>query len=308
MRPRWGRRDERDRGGLDNGARARDGSDVVTAAGDAKTIDIDAAAALVPDGARIALGGGGALMRRPMAFARALARRRARDLHVFHMLAGVETDLLIAARAVASTNCAYVGLLEHGQAPAFQRAARAGEIEVNEYSEFMYIAGLRAADLGIPFIPWRTPWGSETVERLGIATVEDPYSDAVLLAVPATELDVAVIHVERADADGYVELPDQPDLIWDYDYLIARVAKTTIVCAEKVEPLRDPARVAVVGREVAHVVEAPGGAWPTGLHPRYEPDADHLTDVYLPAAAAGGEAFGEYASRYVRRGRDGRDG
>jgi glutaconate CoA-transferase subunit A len=242
-----------------------------------KLTTLEAAASLVPDGARIAFGGGGALMRRPMAFARELVRRGVSGLNVFHMLGGIETDLLIGAGAVASTNCAYLGLLEHGQAPAFQRAAREGALTVNEYSEFMYIAGLRAAELGLPFIPWKTPWGSDMVERLGIKTVNDPYSDAVLLAVPATE----------------------PDLIWDYDYLVAKVAKTTIVCAEEISPPRDPARVAIVGREVTHVVEAPGGAWPTGLHPRYGPDTAHVVDVYLPAAAEGADGLSAYFDEFV---------
>jgi glutaconate CoA-transferase subunit A len=259
---------------------------------------LEEAVAAVPDGARIAFGGGGAGMRRPAAFACALARRGVRDLHVYHFLGGIETDLLIGAGSVASTNCAYLGLLEYGQAPSFQRAAREGEITVHEYSEFMLMAALRAADLGIPFIPWRTPWGSETVERLNLKTVRDPYGDEELIAVPAAELDVCVLQVERADEDGYVELPAEPDLIWDYDHLIGRIAKKTIVCAEEIGPMRDPARVALIGREVDHVVEMPHGAWPTGLHPRYAPDAEHITEVYLPASAKGGAEFATYLEEY----------
>jgi glutaconate CoA-transferase, subunit A len=255
---------------------------------------LEDAVAAVPDGANIAFGGGGAGMRRPVAFARALARRGVRDLHVYHFLGGIETDLLIGAGCVASTNCAYLGLLEYGQAPSFQRAAREGEIEVHEYSEFMLMAALRAADLGIPFIPWRTPWGSETVARLNLKTVRDPYGSEELIAVPAAKLDVCVLQVERADADGYVELAAEPDLIWDYDHLVGRIARKTIVCAEEIGPMRDPARVALIGREVDHVVAMPHGAWPTGLHPRYAPDAEHITGVYLPAAAAGGEEFARY--------------
>jgi glutaconate CoA-transferase subunit A len=260
----------------------------------AKVVDLEDAVAVVPDGARIAFGGGGSLMRRPMAFARSLARSGVHDLDVFHMLGGIETDLLIGAGAVRSTNCAYVGLLEHGQAPNFQRAAREKSLIVNEYSEFLYIATLRAADMGIPFIPWKTPWGSDLVDALGLQTVADPYTGVMLLAVPAAQIDIAVIQVERVDEQGYVELPDEPDLIWDYDYLVARIARTTIVCAEELAPPRDPARVAIIGREVTHVVHAPRGAWPTGLHPRYTPDVEHVTDVYLPAAQAGGEAFADY--------------
>jgi glutaconate CoA-transferase subunit A len=259
-----------------------------------KVVSLEQAAALVPDGARIAFGGGGAMMRRPMSFAGELARRGVRDLDVLHMLGGIETDLLIGAGCVRSTNCAYLGLLEHGQAPNFQRAASNGKLKVHEYSEFMYIASLRAADLGLPFIPWKTPWGSQIVEELDLRTVKDPYSDLELLAVPAARIDVAVLHVDRADASGYVEAPAEPDLIWDYDYLVGRIATTTIVCAEEIGPPADPSRVALVAREVAHVVHTPGGAWPTGSHPRYQPDIEHITKVYLPAARAGSEAFRVY--------------
>jgi glutaconate CoA-transferase, subunit A len=266
-----------------------------------KLLSIEQAAELVPDGARIAFGGGGALMRRPLEFSRALIRRGVRDLHVHSFLGGLEIDLLIAAGAVDSTNCAYLGLLEYGQAPSFQRAAREGEIRVNEYSEFSFMGCLHAADLGLPFIPWKTPWGSDITTELGLKTVRDPYGGLELLALPAMSLDFAVIHAERVDLDGYVELPDAPDLVWDYDYLIARVARVTIVCAEEIAPPRDPARVAVVGKEVACVVHAPGGAWPAGLHPRYEPDVEHLVHDYIPAAEAGGEALSAYLEEYVHQ-------
>ena len=266
-----------------------------------KVISMEEAAAKVPDGARIAFGGGGAMHRRPMAFARALARSGVRELNVFHFLAGLETDLLIGAGAVASTNCVYVGLLEHGHAPNFQRAVRGQRVDVTEYSEYLYSAAMRAADLGIPFIPWKTPWRSDLVEHLQYSNVVDPYSGTELLAVPAMEIDVAVIQVDRADEDGYVEYPAEPDLVWDYDWLIARVAKTTIVCAEQVLPPRDPARVAVIGREVSWVVNAPDGAWPAGMHGRYQPDLDHVLGAYVPAAAAGDEEFAAYLEEHPMR-------
>jgi glutaconate CoA-transferase subunit A len=264
-----------------------------------KLLSIDGAAAAVPDGARIAFGGGGGLMRRPLHFSRALIRRGARGLHVFNFLGGLEIDMLVGARAVASTNCAYMGLLEHGQAPNFQRLVGEQAFTVNEYSEFMFALGLRAADLGVPFLPSRAPWGSEIIEQLLLKTVTDPYTGTELLAVPAMDLDVAVIHVERADEDGYVERPEEVDLVWDYDYAIARVAKLTIVTAEEIAPPRHADRVAVIGREVKIVVEAPGGSWPAGMHPRYGPDIDHVNDIYMPAAEAGGGAFDDYLRAHV---------
>jgi glutaconate CoA-transferase subunit A len=264
-----------------------------------KLRSIDEAAALVADGARIAFGGGGGLMRRPLDFSRALVRRGVTGLHVFNFLGGLEIDLLLGAGAVSSTNCAYLGLLEHGQAPNFQRLVGTRGFVVNEHSEFMLALALRAADLGLPFVPSKAPWGSDIVTDLGLRTVVDPYSGAELLAIPAIALDVAVIHVERVDEDGYVELPAEPDLVWDYDYLVARVATTTIVTAEEIGPVSHPDRVALIGREVACVVAAPRGSWPAGMHPRYGPDLAHVNDVYIPAATAGGAAFDDYLRDHV---------
>lgn len=264
-----------------------------------KLCSIEVAAAEIPPGATIALGGGGALGRRPVEFCRQLVRAGARELNIHHFLGGIETDLLIGAGAVASTNCAYLGLLEYGQAPNFQRFAQQGKLKVNEYSEFSFIATLKAADLGLPFIPWKSPWGSDISKELGLKTVKDPYSDLELLAFPAAELDYAVIQVHKADEDGYVEMPEEPDLVWDYDYLIARAAKNTIICAEEIASPKDPAKVALVGKEVRHVVKATGGAWPAGMHGLYEPDIDHLVNVYVPAMTGDEQSRRDYYETYV---------
>lgn len=262
-----------------------------------KLISLTEAAAHVADGSRIGFGGSNALWRRPMAFARELVRQRRKDLAVFNMIGGVEVDLLLGAGAVASTNCCYVGLDELGQSPHFQAAAAGGDTAIVEYSEFTFVASLRAAGMDLPFLPWKTAWGSEPVRRQGWKTVTCPYTNMELVAVPANVLDVAVIHAVRCDESGNLELPYPLDFIYDFDYLIARAAKRVIVCAELVEPIADATRVAMIGREIDHVVHTPGGAWPCGVASRYPVDAAHLMNRYL--AACNGGAFGDYLSEFV---------
>ena len=77
------------------------------------------------------------------------------------------------------------------------------------------------------------------------------------------------------------------------------MAKTTIGCAEEIVPVSDPARVALIGPEVAHVVHTPRGAWPTGVFSAYEPDIEHLSGEYLKAANDGEEAFAAYLQKFV---------
>ena len=269
--------------------------------GASKLLDLEEAARLVPDGARIGFGGSNALWRRPMSFTRELDASGRTGLHFFNMIGGPEVDLLLGAGVVASTNCCYVGLDEIGHAPHFQAAARAGTPTIVEYSEFSFMASLRAAVMGLPFIPWKTAWGTDVVRNLGWQTVICPYTGMELLAVPANRLDVTVIHATRCDPSGNVELPRPLDFIYDFDYTIARAAKQVIVCAERVEPIEDATRVALIGREVSCVVHTPHGAWPCGVASEYPVDSAHLTDEYLPAAATP-ERFAAYLDRFVHAG------
>lgn len=261
-----------------------------------RRMSLEEAAGLVADGARIGFGGSVGLYRRPAAFARELIRQGRRDLDVFGVLNGIEADLLIGAGCVRSTNTSYIGFDELGQAPNFQRAASAGEIEVNEYTEWMITASYRAANMAIPYIPWISSRHNDVTKRLGIKEVECPYTGMPLLAVPANNLDVAVVQAERADGEGNVEISVPLDYIYDADSLLARSAQTVIVCVEEIGEV-DPNRVALVGREVDAVVQVSRGAAPGGLLPAYGIDRAHITEVYVPAAL-GGE-FGAYLEEHV---------
>lgn len=257
---------------------------------------ISEAAELVADGARIGFGGSVGLYRRPVAFAHELIRQGRRDLDTFGILNGIEVDTLIGGGCVASTNSSYVGFDELGQAPNFQAAASAGRITVNEWTEWMITASYRAANMAIPYIPWITSRRNDVTEALGLKEVECPYTGRQVLAVRANTLDVAVIQAVKADAEGNTEIPTPLDHMWDADCLVARAAKTIVVCVEEIGEI-DPNQVQLIGREVAAVVEAPRGAAPGGLLPAYGIDHAHINDVYVPAAREG--RFDEYLERFV---------
>jgi glutaconate CoA-transferase subunit A len=261
-----------------------------------KVISLAEAASLVEDGTRIGFGGNIGLYRRPVGFAMELIRQGRRDLDVFGVINGIEADLLIGAGCVRSTNTSYVGFDELGQAPNFQRAAEAGTIEINEYGEWGVTAGFRAANMGIPYIPWITSRYTDVAAGLGLKEVECPYTGTPLLAVRALNLDAAVIHVQRCDRAGNTEIPTPLEYIYDVDALVAKSAERIIVCCEEIGAV-DPNRVQLIGREVDAVVELPNGAWPGALHPLYPVDREHLIRSYLPAGRA--DEFQDYLDRYV---------
>ena len=114
--------------------------------------------------------------------------------------------------------------------------------------------------------------GSDLPEALGWKTVQDPYGDGELYAVPRLRPDWAVIHVPEADVDGNARIYGSP--FWDR--LMTRGARRVIVTAEQIvsrEHLAaQPELTAIPELFVAAVVEAPGGAWPGSCFPRYGVD------------------------------------
>ena len=73
-----------------------------------------------------------------------------------------------------------------------------------ELDEGMFLLGLQAAAWRVPFLPTRVGLGSDVVDRQPeIKTVVSPYDDGEeLVAAPALNLDVAIIHMHRGDARG----------------------------------------------------------------------------------------------------------
>lgn len=254
-----------------------------------KLVDMSDAAGLVRDGMRVGIGGT-PTSRKPMMFVHALARSGVHGIRLYSFLGSIDVDVLVAADAVAEVHAGYVGLEQLGEAPAYRRAVDMGEIQRHEYSEFMFVAGLRAAMAGLPFLPTRGGVGSDLIAELGWSFVRCPYSGEELLAAPAIEPDVTVIHAEAADERGNVIGPREPDFLFDLDANIARAARQVIVSVERVasqaEIRQTNSRRMLFGLEVGCVVHAPHGAWPTALPGVYASDQAALAAQVTPSAHA----------------------
>jgi glutaconate CoA-transferase subunit A len=237
------------------------------------------AADLVRDGDTVAFSG--AILRgKPIAAARALAEAGRKDLDLVTFTGALEVELLLAAGALRSVTSSYVGLGTYGPAREFAAAVADGALDDRELSEWMLVGGLRAATMGVPFLPTRAALGSQLVEERGFQTVTDPYTGDELLAVPAIRPDVGFVHAWRADVDGNVQLPWPPDHLADVDVLVARASRVTVVSVEEIVPAdivdADPERTKLFGFEVDLLVEAPGGARPGSLPPLYQEEGDWI--------------------------------
>jgi glutaconate CoA-transferase, subunit A len=241
-----------------------------------KLVSIEEAAASVPDGAVLGVGGVMDQMV-PIGFLLALAERAARDLHAVTVAAGLSIDLLIGAGCATQVSCAIVSFEDLGTSKLFRRRVEAGALRFHEHSELTLLNRLSAAMNGLPFLPTRAALGTDILATEGLMQFECPFTGAPLVACAALAPDVSVIHAHAADAAGNVRLDGKH--IW-HDLVIAKAARRLIVTVEEVVPpaaIRAvPERTVLPAFAVDAVVEAPRGAWPTTCRPRYEADRDAL--------------------------------
>jgi glutaconate CoA-transferase subunit A len=258
---------------------------------------IEDLATQVQDGASLALApdySGCAL-----AVVRALIRRGARDLHLIGVpQLGFQADLLIGAGCVRSIEAA-VTLGEHGPAPRFVAALRAGRIEIRDSTCPAIHAGLQAAEKGVPFMPLRGVLGSDLVRhRPDWQVINNHFAgDDPILLVPAIRPDVALFHAALADRVGNVWIGVRRELM-----RMAHAAKTTLVTAEEISDddlLTDDRTAAgtIPALYIAAIAQARRGAWPVGLRHSYPADLEHLR--YYAEFARDDAGFARYLAEFV---------
>lgn len=221
------------------------------------TCSLDEALAAVADDMSIGLGGVLG-RRRPLALCAGLVAAGRTGLHAYSFLAGAEIETLVAGGAVSSITSGYFD--PAGRTGAADRAIEDGRVEWREVSEQLFVGGLRAAAAGLPFWPTLGAVGSDVAERLDLREIRCPYSGRPVLAVPATPLDVTLLHAEAATQLGAVLAPVEREFLDDADVILARAAKQVIVTVDRIASADEAAggrRTMLAPFEVAAVVWVP---------------------------------------------------
>ena len=265
-----------------------------------KLMSATQAVAQIKDGMTVGIGGWGP-RRKPMALVRELLRSPAKDLTVV-AYGGADVGMLCAAGKVKKLIFAFVTLDFIPLEPYFRQARQSGALEVMEIDEGHFLLGLKAAAMRVPFVPTRIGLGTDVLKHnAGLKLVDSPYDNKQWVAMPALPLDVALLHVDRADARGVCQVKG-PDLYMDD--LFARAAKTTLVsCDELVDSNHfaqgEEARYVPWERaETTGVVHLPYGAHPSSCAPLYGFDTKHFKEYTASAKEEGGWA--KYFDRYVQ--------
>ncbi|MFN5632180.1 MAG: CoA transferase subunit A [Sphingomonadales bacterium] len=251
------------------------------------------------DGMTLGIGGWGP-RRKPMALIREILRSDLKDLTIV-AYGGADVGMLCAAGKVKKLIFAFVSLDAIPLEPWFRKAREAGQIDVLELDEGMFQWGLKAAAFGLPFLPTRVGLGTDLAELGGLKTVQSPYADGeTLIAMPALKLDAALLHVNRCDWRGNVQLLGADTY---YDEWFAKAATNTYVsCEELVDRMEDhypqDARANVFERcFVSGVTEIACGAHPSSMPPLYGPDMKAFK-AYADAARDPGD-WGAVTDRFV---------
>jgi len=268
-----------------------------------KVITAAAAARSIPDGAHLALGGF-AIARNVNAVVHELIRQGRRDLTLSQCVMGMDTDLLVGAGLVRRLIVGGGSLDRFGRVNCVNRARESGAIEAVDTTSlsvsFAYLAGA----LGISFIPIKSLFGSEVLERLesgsgadSIRRMDCPFTGEPYLLLRALQPDVALLHVQAADREGNCRI-DGPH--WQNEEQ-AKAATRIIVIAEQLvdtQSFRDnPERTLIPAHRVEAVVHQPFGAHPTAVYGCYDYDAEHLVEYVGYTRREGGVE--DYLERYI---------
>ena len=252
------------------------------------------------DGMTIGIGGWGS-RRKPMSLVREILRSSLRELTIVSY-GGPDVGLLCAAGKVERLVYGFVSLDSIPLEPHFRKARQAGSFQASELDEGMLQWGLLAAAHRLPFLPTRAGLGSDVMRiNPNLKLVESPYEDGEkLVAMPAIELDVALIHMNRADAAGNGQFLG-PDLYFDDLYCMA--AKRRFMSCERIVPTADFQKegsihtLRINRMMIDGVIEAPNGAHFTECPPDY--GRDEAFQREYAATARDPEAWKAFQERYL---------
>jgi glutaconate CoA-transferase, subunit A len=232
----------------------------------------DAVAELVGDGDVVALEGFTHLI--PFAAAHEVIRQGRRELVLVRLTPDLIYDQMIGMGCARKLVFSWGGNPGVGSLHRFRDAVTSGwpvPLEVEEHSHAgmanRYVAGAS----GLPFAVMRGYRGTDLMKQTAtIAAITCPFTGEELTAVPALNPDVTVIHAQRADTAGNIQM-------WGITGIqkeAVLAAKRSLVTVEEIvtELTPVPGQVILPTWAITAVAHAPNGAHPSYAHGYYDRD------------------------------------
>lgn len=225
----------------------------------------------------IFIGGFGHLI--PFFLSHELIRQNKKDLTICRSGADILFDQLIAAKIIKKVIFGYIGNPSIGLSHSFNRAYKSKKIEVEEWTNQSMILRFHAARMGVSYLPSKIlQIGDKPPSIDYLQSTSCPYTGNIYSAIPSLKPDVALIHAQKADKYGNVQM-------WgiDGDTIEGALASDKIIVS--VEEIIDnetlklsPEKTVIPSHRVTSIVEVPFGAYPSYVSGFYSRDDDHYKE------------------------------
>jgi glutaconate CoA-transferase subunit A len=209
----------------------------------------------------------------PFAAGHEMIRQGKKDLTLARATPDLIYDQMVAAGCARKVIFSYMGNPGVGSLRIVRSAIEQGKLEWEEYSHFGMITRLQAGASGLPFLPMNQT-GATDLEGANpnIKRIPDPFGGKEVIVVPALNPDVAIVHVQRADANGNAHLWG----IIGEQKEAAFAARKVIITAEEIVDeaviRSDPNRTMIPGIVVSAVCHVPFACHPSYAQGYYDRD------------------------------------
>lgn len=223
----------------------------------------------------------------PTAAGHEIIRQGFKDLTLYRQTADIIVDQMLAAGCINTLVSSFVGNSSAGSLGEIRRRIEQSDpVRLNyvEYSHYGMVCRYLAGAQKLPFYPLKSYFGSDLPSiNDEIRKVTSPYPNEdgsfdEIYVVPPINPDVTIVHAQRADQWGNVQM-------WGLTGLQAEAvfaAKNAIVTVEEIvsdEIVRsDPNRTIIPSHAVSAVVEVPMGAHPSFTQGYYDRDNNFYRD------------------------------
>lgn len=209
----------------------------------------------------------------PFAAGHEIIRQHKRDLTLARATPDLIYDQMVAGGCARKVIFSYMGNPGVGSLRIVRAEIEAGRLEWEEYSHFGMISRLQAGATGLPFMPMN-PTAAGDLEKANnmYRTVTDPYGGGEVVVVPALKPDVAIVHVQRADADGNAQIWGIIGEQKEAAFAAERVILTTEEIVDEAVIRSDPNRTLIPGFIVDAVCKIPYCAHPSYTQGYYDRD------------------------------------
>lgn len=229
-----------------------------------------AIAELIGDGDSIALEGFTHLI--PVAAGQEIIRQGRRDLTLVRLTPDIVYDQMIGAGCARKLIFSWGGNPGIGSLHRFRDAIENGwprSLEIEEHSHAGLTNRYVAAASGLPLAILRAYRGTSLASHTPtIKTIRCPFTGEQLTAVPALDLDVAVVHAQRADPRGNVQMWG---LLGVQKEAVLGARRSLVTVEELVDELRpQPGATILPAWAVTRVAVVAGGARPSYAEGYYE--------------------------------------